>query len=286
MKRYDQVLALDPYNTAARHGQEKVNNTKYKYGVEAYNETRSRQLWQVEKAWEQPVHRYGQTGEPAAVGAQRTLGGTAQITNKLNTIIIPRIEFRDASLREAIDFLREQAVENDPSVEGKRGVNIVLPASVAVQRVITPPAGAPQAPATTANPGTAASNAPATGVSASGAPQTGTAPAGAGQPAAQPAAPAPERGNINIELNQIPLGEALRYIANQAGLKLKVESYAVALVPKTEQSSDLLVKRYHVPPEFFGGPLDVGYCLEGSRWVEVKAQLRVRRHSLHRSPRT
>src|SRR6266542_6260062 len=55
MKRYDQVLALDPYNTAARKGQEKRNNTKFKYGEEAYNETRSRQLWQVQKGWEQPV---------------------------------------------------------------------------------------------------------------------------------------------------------------------------------------------------------------------------------------
>src|SRR5919204_44050 len=126
MKRYDQVLTLDPYNTAARRGQEKVNNTKYKYGVEAYNETRSRQLWQVEKAWEEPVRRYGQTGEPATIGAQRNLGGTAQITNKLNNIIIPRIEFRDATIREAIDFLREQAVENDTSGTGKRGVDIVL----------------------------------------------------------------------------------------------------------------------------------------------------------------
>jgi len=34
--------------------------------------------------------------------------------------------------------------------------------------------------------------------------------------------------------------------------------------PKPEQSGDLLVKRYHVPPEFFGGPLEVGYYLEGS----------------------
>ena len=60
-KRYDQVLKLDPYNTAARRGQEKINNTKYKYGVEAYDETRSRQLWEVEKAWEEPVRNYGQT---------------------------------------------------------------------------------------------------------------------------------------------------------------------------------------------------------------------------------
>src|SRR5215813_8966227 len=125
-KRYDQVLAIDPYNTAARRGQEKINNTKYKYGEEAYNETRSRQLWQVEKGWEQPVRRYGTAGQPVAIGAQRDLGGTAQINNKLNTIIIPRIEFRDATIREAIDFLREQAEENDTSGTGKKGVDIVL----------------------------------------------------------------------------------------------------------------------------------------------------------------
>jgi general secretion pathway protein D len=254
MKRYDQVLTLDPYNTAARKGQEKINNTKYKYGEEAYNETRSRQLWQVEKAWEQPVRRYGQTGEPVAIGSQKNLGGTAQVSYKLNTIIIPRLEFRDASLREAVDFLREQAVENDPATEGKRGVNIVIPPSLAVQRIVTPPAAVSPAPAGTGVPATA----PA------GTPPAGAPPAAANRAGNLTAAPPPERGNITIELNQIPLGEALRYIANQAGLKVKVEPYAVSLVPKTEQSSDLLVKRYHVPPEFFGGPLDVGYYLEGS----------------------
>src|SRR5438874_7165821 len=249
MKRYDQVLALDPYNTAARKGQEKINNTKYKYGEEAYNETRSRQLWQVEKGWEQPVRRYGATGEPAKFGIQKNLTDTARINNKLNTIIIPRVEFRDATLREAVNFLREQAVENDPATEGERGINIVLPASV--QR--PPPLPASVSPV------------PAGAAAAPGAAPAGTPPVGGGQAVAQPPAPPAERGSITIELNHIPLGEALRYIANQAGLKVKVEPYAVSLVPKTEQSSDLLVKRYRVPPEFFGGPLDVGYYLQGSQ---------------------
>jgi general secretion pathway protein D len=247
MKRYDQVLALDPYNTAARKGQEKINNTKYRYGEEAYNETRSRQLWQVEKGWEQPVRRYGATGEPAKFGIQKNLTDTARINNKLNTIIIPRVEFRDATLREAVNFLREQAVENDPATEGERGINIVLPPSVGVQRPPSPPAGASPAPA---------------GAGAPGAAPAGTPPVAAGQAVAQPPAPPAERGSITIELNHIPLGEALRYIAHQAGLKVKVEPYAVSLVPRTEQSGDLLVKRYHVPPEFFGGPLDVGYYIE------------------------
>src|SRR2546421_7384693 len=248
-KRYDQVLALDPYNTAARRGQEKINNTKYKYGEEAYNETRSRQLWQVEKGWEQPVRRYGATGEPAKLGIQKNLTDTARLNNKLNTIIIPRVEFRDATLREAVNFLREQAVENDPATEGERGINIVLPPSV--QRPPPPPASV------SASPG------PAGAGVAPGAAPSGTPPVGAGQAVALPPAPPAERGSITIELNRIPLGEALRYIANQAGLKVKVEPYAVSLVPRTEQSADLLVKRYHVPPEFFGGPLDVGYYLEG-----------------------
>src|SRR6266498_2444468 len=254
-KRYEQVLNLDPYNVAARRGQEKINNTKYKYGEEAYNETRSRQLWQVEKGWEQPVRRYGQTTEPAAIGAQRNLGGTAQITNKLNTIIIPRIEFRDATIREAIDFLREQSEENDTSGTGKRGVDIVL-RMVPLGQVAAPPppvapAGSPVPPTTTA-PGAPAAGAPAGGTT------PGTGPAAA----TRPVAPVSAEPRITITLNQIPLGEALRYIANQAGLKVKVEPYAVSIVPMSEQSRDLITKRYHIPPEFFGGPLDVGYYLE------------------------
>ena len=71
----------------------------------------------------------------------------------------------------------------------------------------------------------------------------------------------PAGARITVTLDNIPLGEALRYVANQAGLKVKVEPYAVALIPLTEQSNDLITKRYHVPPEFFGGPLDVGYYI-------------------------
>src|SRR5207253_6525632 len=168
MKRYDQVLALDPYNTAARRGQEKVNNTKYQYGEEAYNETRSRQLWKVEGAWQQPVRKYGAAGAPAAVGSQRELGGTAAMTSKLNRIIIPHIEFRDATIREAIDVLREQAAENDTGPEGQRGVNLVLRLVPLGQ--IAPPS-MPVQPA-----------APPTG--------TGTPGAGGGAPPAGAAAPA------------------------------------------------------------------------------------------------
>jgi len=259
MKRYDQVLALDPYNTAARRGQEKINNTKYQYGEEAYNETRARQLWKVEGAWQQPVRKYGAVGPSAAIGAARDLGGTALVSKKLNSIIIPHIEFRDATIREAIDVLREQAAENDRGPEGQRGVNIVLrlvpigqvaPPSIPVQPA-APPTGT-GAPAGGAPPGAAAPAAPG-------------APVQAGAVAAPAVVPTsaipPLNARISVTLDNIPLGEALRYIANQAGLKVKVEPYAVSVIPLTEQSNDLITKRYRVPPEFFGGPLDVGYYI-------------------------
>ena len=76
-----------------------------------------------------------------------------------------------------------------------------------------------------------------------------------------PVVSGPAGARITVTLDNIPLGEALRYVANQAGLKVKVEPYAVAVIPLTEQSNDLITKRYHVPPEFFGGPLDVGYYI-------------------------
>src|SRR5438132_4144529 len=44
-RKYEQVRVRDPYNTAARRGAEKIDNTKYKYNEEAYNETRARELW-------------------------------------------------------------------------------------------------------------------------------------------------------------------------------------------------------------------------------------------------
>ncbi|PYK05213.1 MAG: type II and III secretion system protein [Verrucomicrobia bacterium] len=246
-KKYDQVLNLDPYNVAARRGQEKIDNAKYRYGEEAYNETRGRSLWQVEKGWEEPVHQYGQAVAPFAEAFARDASGTARITTKLNTIIIPRVEFRDASIREAIDFLRQQAVENDPSVEGKKGVDIVL--RLAPLGQIAPPS-VPVQPAQppTAGPAGAGAAAPAP------APATGTTPVTARPVVARPvvaaAAASPADARITITLNQIPLGEALRYIASQAGLKVKVEPYAVSVIPITEQSNDLITKQYRVPPGF------------------------------------
>jgi general secretion pathway protein D len=245
-KKYEQILNIDPYNTAARRGQERLNLERTHYGEEAYNETRSRALWQVQKGWENPVRQFGAATGPVVDAFAKDATGTARISAKLNTIIIPRIEFRDASIREAVDFLRQQAAANDPAVEGRKGVDIVVrlnqiggsrpPEPVAAPIDATAPI--PEGDETTAVP-------------------VNPAPAAV---AVVPAAPAisPADARITITLNQIPLGEALRYIASQAGLKVKVEPYAVSIVPLNEQSTDMITKEYRVPAGFASSTINTG----------------------------
>ena len=243
MKKYDQVLALDPYNVAARRGQERIDLTKTHYGEEAYNETRARQLWQVQKGWEEPVRDYGQAAGPITDTTTKDVTGTARISNKLNSIIIPKIEFRDASIREAIDFIRQQAAANDPTPEGRRGVDIVLrlaPLGRPATEIIAPIDSSLPPPVTPE--GTTTAPATATPIPAM----------------IQPPATSPTDARITLTLNDIPLGEALRYIASQAGLKVKVEPFAVSIIPISEQSNDLFTKEYRVPPGFISTSVNIG----------------------------
>jgi general secretion pathway protein D len=242
-KKYEQVLALDPYNVAARRGEERLNLTKTHYGEEAYNETRSRQLWQVQKGWEEPVKKYGESVAPITDAFAKDATGTARITTKLNTIIIPKIEFRDASVREAIEFLRQQAAENDPGADGRRGVDIVLRLNTLGTRAETT--------STTTTSTVVSSTSTAPGISPEPAVVPPPVPTTISAPSINPA-----EARITITLNQIPLGEALRYIASQAGLKLKIEPYAVSIIPISELSNDLLTKQYRVPPGFISGSLN------------------------------
>jgi general secretion pathway protein D len=260
-KKYEQVLSLDPYNVAARRGEEKINLTKTHYGEEAYNETRSRQLWQVQKGWEEPVKKYGETVGTITDAFTKDATGTARITNKLNTIIIPKIEFRDASIREAIEFLRQQAAENDPGADGRKGVDIVLRVTTLGSHSETTSTTSTTTVVAPTLPG--ASPEPSIAVVAPPPPVPTTVSA----PSINPA-----DARITITLNQIPLGEALRYIASQAGLKVKIEPFAVSIIPISEMSNDLLTKQYRVPPGFISGSLNAsGSALNQPASTNAKA---------------
>lgn len=127
-KRYEQVLNVDRYNIAARRGMERVNQARAKYASVAYSEARGDFVRQVDKAWELPLRKFDVGSTTIIQQPEIDQAGTSLINRKLDDIIIPRIDFQDVTIREALDFLKQKAVsldttESDPA---KRGVNLVL----------------------------------------------------------------------------------------------------------------------------------------------------------------
>ncbi|MCU0776929.1 MAG: type II and III secretion system protein [Akkermansiaceae bacterium] len=223
---YEDVLRIDPYNSAARRGMERIAAAKSDYYRAAYDHTRAELLSQVDAAWELSV--------PAEVpdfptGPTTTSdGGTgvAYITEKLRRIIIPKIDFEDTTVEEAIDFLRLRSaeldtLELDPT---RKGVNFV------VRR--------PRAAS-----GAAADTGLDAGTGLDGLPSAGSDP-----------------NTLRIRelrLRNVPLGVALKYIGEQTKLRYKVDDFAVTLVPQTETDEEIFSRTFTVPPDF-SASLDSG----------------------------
>ncbi len=212
LKRYQQVLAIDKYNAAALRGMEQVEVGKQQYYDSAYNETRSRMLWQVDKAWERPKRKFAEARSTDSAALQEERRGTEVMISRLNRIIIPRVDFRDTTIRQAVSFLQQRSrdldtTESDPE---RRGVNIVL--------------------------------------------KLPTTPVATSETEGESSMPAPSADNrITLNLSNVPLYEALRYVATLAGLKVKVEPYAVSLVPLSEPTDTLEQREFKVPPGFIAG---------------------------------
>src|SRR5688500_13277216 len=64
----------------------------------------------------------GHAPEPAAKKIGDAPQTNADLRHKLNAIIIPRLELRETSVREALDFLEKKSVQLDPA---KTGVKII-----------------------------------------------------------------------------------------------------------------------------------------------------------------
>lgn len=210
IRTYEAVLTIDPYNSAARKGMDSLHSSDIRNADEAYNETRARMLWQTEKAWERPPRKPRQGRETESVGRQQDIRGTEQIVAKLNSIIIPKIELSDSPISEAVEYLKQKSREQDPS---KKGVNIFL-------KLAQPPA--------------------ATASSASGAMTSD--PSATALPATEP--------HVTIALSNVPLYVALDYISKLSNLKLKIDPFAVSIVPLSEPTDVLITKEYKVPPNF------------------------------------
>jgi hypothetical protein len=135
----------------------------------------------------------GELGDTGAMYGTAVTPG-AYYVDKMSKIIFPSVEFRGASLDEAVEFLRIKSrdydsLERDPS---KKGVNLII------------------------KPGAA-----------------------------------PSTATISLDLKDVPMSEALRYITELGGMKYKVEPYAVVVLPVSDVATEMYTRTFKVPPTFF-----------------------------------
>lgn len=124
---YQQVLATDVTNTAARRGLERTQLLIQEHLKSSRDETRLRMLNAVDRTWETKVPssaKLSRLPDPGSV--PDALSPDSTVAGKLHSIIIPRISVADATMEEVVGYLRARSIELDPSPdENRRGVNIV-----------------------------------------------------------------------------------------------------------------------------------------------------------------
>lgn len=122
---YEDVLRIDPYNSAARRGLERLTAAKADYQRTATDQARAEMLGQVEAAWELPLSPL--PVDPALAGqpGQATDTSFVPVSRKLDQIIIPKMSLEQASITDAIDFLRLQVSANE-STAGTINFNLNL----------------------------------------------------------------------------------------------------------------------------------------------------------------
>ena len=112
-KQYNAVLRIDKYNETARRGMEELELARQQYFKTSRDQMRSKMLGQVDELWEWSVPLRDQEGGS---------GDASELRNQLKSIIIPEIDFSEATIEEAVDFLRRQSQQHDPD---KKGINII-----------------------------------------------------------------------------------------------------------------------------------------------------------------
>lgn len=126
LEAYKDVLRIDPYNTAARRGMEKVEQLKSQYQQSSRDQRRAKLLGEVDSQWESPIPPSEQLaglfgGSDAATQVAKS--ARDKVEQKLRTLIVPKVDFSSATIDEVVEYMRVTSRNIDP--EG-RGVDFIV----------------------------------------------------------------------------------------------------------------------------------------------------------------
>jgi Flp pilus assembly secretin CpaC/tetratricopeptide (TPR) repeat protein len=249
-RKFQDVLMIDPYNSIALNNLRSVNKMSASVADERGKNEHRKLITELEWRWATPIQPEGEErvenviDQPIAKDID-----DSGINKKIRSIIIPRIDFEEVTIPTAIKFLQEESKRNDPE---QVGVNIFLRRENAM---------------------TQAAAAAAAGAGAEGGSpdmMMGPGPMPVAPVAADPMMAAPEGevaegAEIDPEANQKKISliitnkslfDALRYLCDAAGLRMRVERYAVVVAPENIPLDDLETKIFPIEKSAFGD-LDV-----------------------------
>ena len=109
---FNRVIKIDPYNVAARRGQEAVNKRRSGYYRAAYDSYRSKALSEVDAAWEEQIPQEQPTIELGGTESVATSEGVLRNRDNLTSMKIASVNFEQTPMADALDFLRAEARKN------------------------------------------------------------------------------------------------------------------------------------------------------------------------------
>ncbi|MCS6771277.1 MAG: hypothetical protein NZ740_04550 [Kiritimatiellae bacterium] len=229
--RFESVLAKDEYNVDAMKYLRRIDEIRYSIRSKEREATVAKLIEEVRDSWTPPVKAEAVLPEAVvARGAVETQTAAQKLQAKMESIIIPVIDFRQANINDVINYLREESIKQD---KDGVGVNIILNPNVLEATAAPPPAPAPAL-----DQGEGMDN------------FGGDFGTDFGAPPQDFTAPAPSVGvpTITLTLRRISLLDAIKYITEVARLKFRIEENVVMITPENMPTGRVITRMYPVQP--------------------------------------
>ena len=224
---FNRVIKIDPYNTAARRGQEAVSKRRTSYYRAAHDSYRAKALAEVDALWEEQLPQELPTIELGGTETVATSEGVLRNRDSLLALKIANVNFEGTPMADALEFLRAEARKN-----GQR-INFIFEKA--------------QAPVPTAAPAAASS---------SDDEEEEEDDEEEEEEVAAPVAvytPPPPAVIDSLQMSDVSAADLLARMCSQAGCEYRVEENAVVVYQKGAGAQRMTRRQWTVRPSFFNG---------------------------------
>ena len=225
---FNRVIKIDPYNTAARRGQESISKRRSNYYKAAHDSFRAKALAEVDALWEEQLPQNLPTIELGAAETVATSEGVLRNRDNLVALKLDKVEWEGVPMEDALDILRAEA--------NKSG----MPMNFIFEKA--------QAPAPVAAPVATSDD--------SEDEEEEDEEEEEEEEEAAPAAvytPPPPAVISSLKLYNVSAADLLARMCAQAGCEYRVEENAVVVYQKGSGSHRMTRRQWTVRPSFFQG---------------------------------